>query len=100
MRYRCHLCKLNPSPSTVPAAPASLRPPKAEAFIGIDFHKRYSVYHVLDLDGLDLAKGCINPMKPGDFAELVGRWQRPRVVFEASMNCLRASGSAVRLRYS
>ena len=87
------------TPSTVPATPASLRPPKAEAFISIDFHKRYSVYHVLDPDGLDLAKGRINHTESGDFAELVGRWKRPRVVFEASMNCLRASGSAVRLRY-
>ena len=28
------------TPSTVPTTPASLLPPKAEAFIGIDFHKR------------------------------------------------------------
>ena len=47
------------TPSTVPTTPASLRPPKADAFIGIDFHKRYSGYHVFDPDGLDLAKGRI-----------------------------------------
>ena len=69
---------------TVPTTPASLRPPKAEAFIGIDFYKRYSVYH-----GLDLAKGRINHTEPEEFAALVGRWKRPRVIFEASMNCLR-----------
>jgi hypothetical protein len=28
---------------------------KPDAFIGIDYHKRYSVYHVLDAEGKDLA---------------------------------------------
>ena len=71
------------TPSTVSATPASLRPPKADAFIGIHFHKRYSVYHVFDPDGLDLVKGRISPTEPGDFAALVGRWKRPWVVFAA-----------------
>lgn len=35
---------------------------------------------------------------PHDFATLVKRWPNPRIVFEASMNCLRAEGSAVWLR--
>ena len=58
----------------------------ADAFIGIDFHKRYSVYHVVDVEGKDLAKGRIEHRLPHEFAELVQRWKRPRVVFEATMN--------------
>ena len=61
------------TPSTVPTTPASLRPPKADVFTGIGVHKRYSVYHVLDSDGLELAKGRIDHAEPEDFADLVRR---------------------------
>ena len=44
----------------------------ADAFIGIDFHKRYSVYHVVDVVGKDLAKGRIEHRSPHEFAEQVG----------------------------
>jgi transposase len=60
--------------------------PEPDAFIGIDYHKRYSVYHVLDPKGKDLAKGRIDHVTPAAFLELVRRYQRPRVVFEATMN--------------
>ena len=59
---------------------------KADAFIGIDFHKRYSVYHVVDGDDNDLAKGRIEHHSPEAFVLLVKRWKHPRVVFEACMN--------------
>jgi hypothetical protein len=59
---------------------------KANAFIGIDFHKRYSVYHSIDNDGRDLAKCRIEHHSPHEFAVLVKRWKHRRVVFEASMN--------------
>lgn len=55
-------------------------------FIGIDFHKRYSVYHVIDAAGRDLAQGRIDHRCPWEFATLVQRWSPVRVVFEASMN--------------
>ena len=61
-------------------------PVEPGAFIGIDYHKRYSVYHVLDPKGKDLAKGRIDHTAPDAFIELVRRYQRPRVVFEATMN--------------
>lgn len=38
-----------------------------DAFIGIDFHKRYSVFHVVDADGKDLAKGRIEHHSPQEF---------------------------------
>ena len=59
---------------------------KPDAFIGIDYHKHYSVFHVVDGEGKDLAKGRIEHHSPQGFVQLVKRWQRPRVVFEATMN--------------
>lgn len=59
---------------------------EAATFIGIDYHKRYSIHHVIDAAGNDLAKGRIEHHSPQDFAALVKRWPNPRVVFEASMN--------------
>jgi transposase len=59
---------------------------ESASFIGIDYHKRYSVYHVVDAAGNSLAKGRIEHHSPQDFAALVRRWPNPRVVFEASMN--------------
>lgn len=69
--------------STAPAIPALRKP---DAFIGIDYHKSYSVYHVVDAEGVELAKGRIQHVCPEAFCDLVRRWQRPRVVFEATMN--------------
>lgn len=59
---------------------------EAATFIGIDYHKRYSVWHAVDAAGSDLGKGRIEHHSPHDFATLVKRWPNPRVVFEASMN--------------
>ena len=59
---------------------------ESATFIGIDYHKHYSIYHVIDAAGNDLAKGRIEHQSPQDFAALVKRWPNPRVVFEASMN--------------
>ena len=55
-------------------------------FIGIDYHKKYSVWHAVDAAGSDLGKGRIEHHSPHDFATLVKRWPNARVVFEASMN--------------
>ena len=59
-----------------------------KAFIGIDYHKRYSVYHVVDETGKDVAKGRIDHATPDEFGKLVERFPGCRVAFEASMNCL------------
>ncbi len=59
---------------------------ESASFIGIDFHKKYSVWHAIDAAGSDLGKGRIEHHSPQDFATLVKRWPNPRVVFEASMN--------------
>ncbi len=56
------------------------------SFIGIDYHKRYSVYCVVDDHGEVLGQGRIEHAISGDFARLVERWPGCRVVFEASMN--------------
>ena len=56
------------------------------AFIGIDYHKAYSVYSVLNAQGDSLGHGRINHAHPEDFGALVPRWPGCRVVFEASMN--------------
>lgn len=58
----------------------------AATFIGIDYHKRYSVWHAVDAAGTDLGKGRIEHSSPHDFAALLKRWPNPHVVFEASMN--------------
>ena len=55
-------------------------------FIGIDYHKAYSVYSVLDLQGDSLGQGRIDHAHPEDFRALVRRWPGCRVVFEAGMN--------------
>ncbi|MBB5035765.1 IS110 family RNA-guided transposase [Prosthecobacter vanneervenii] len=59
---------------------------EAATFIGIDYHKKYSVWHAVDAAGCDLGKGRIEHHSPHDFATLVKRWPNPRVVFEATMN--------------
>jgi predicted NBD/HSP70 family sugar kinase len=55
-------------------------------YIGIDYHKHYSVYCVIDERGEELDRGRIEHVDPGDFVVLVKRWRDCRVVFEASMN--------------
>ena len=55
-------------------------------FIGIDYHKAYSVYNVLDVQGESLGQGRIDHAHPEDFRVLVRRWPGCRVVFEAGMN--------------
>jgi hypothetical protein len=52
-------------------------------FIGIDYHKAYSVYNVLDVQGESLGQGRIDHAHPEDFSALVRRWPGCRVVFEA-----------------
>jgi transposase len=59
---------------------------EAATFIGIDYHKRYSVFHAVDAAGRDLGKGRIEHHSPKGFAQMLARWPNPRVVFEASMN--------------
>jgi transposase len=59
---------------------------EAATFIGIDYHKKYSVWHAVNAAGFDLGKGRIEHHSPHDFATLVKRWPNPRIVFEASMN--------------
>ena len=50
-----------------------------KVFIGIDYHKRYSVYHVLDEAGKEVTKGRIEHATPDEFGKLVKRWsQRKR----------------------
>ena len=57
-----------------------------KVFIGIDYHKRYSVYHVLDEAGKEVTKGRIEHATPDEFGKLVKRWSQCRVAFEATMN--------------
>ena len=60
--------------------------PAGPAFIGIDYHKRYSVYCVVGEKGEVLAQGRIEHVWPEGFGALTRRWRGCRVVFEASMN--------------
>jgi hypothetical protein len=55
-------------------------------FIGVDYHKAYSVYSVLNAQGDSLGQGRIDHAHPEDFRALVRRWPGCRVVFEAGMN--------------
>jgi len=55
-------------------------------FIGIDYHKHYSVFCVVDSTGKTLERGRIEHHCPWQFGILVKRYPRCRVVFEASMN--------------
>jgi transposase len=56
------------------------------SFIGIDDHKRYSVFCVLDAQGVVLERGRIDHLCPEQLVALVRRWPGCRVVFEACMN--------------
>jgi len=55
--------------------------------IGIDFHKRYSVYCVIEnASGSILERGRIDHATPDLFVELAKRYPKARVVFETTMN--------------
>jgi transposase len=56
------------------------------SFIGIDYHKRYSVFCVLNAQGGFMDRGRIDHGCPEQFIALVRRWPGCRVVFEACMN--------------
>ena len=64
----------------------SVQPAGVPTFIGIDYHKAYSVYCVLDAQGSNLERGGIDHARPEDFRTLVRRRAGCHVVFEASMN--------------
>ncbi|MEX2577817.1 MAG: hypothetical protein WD342_02070 [Verrucomicrobiales bacterium] len=57
-------------------------------FAGIDYHKRYSVVHVLDADGATVKKGRVAPNSLGGFAGFFSGFPAGsvRAVFESSMN--------------
>jgi transposase len=63
-----------------------VQPAGVPTFIGIDYHKAYSVYCVLDAQGSNLERGRIDHACPEDFRTLVRRWPGCHLVFEASMN--------------
>jgi hypothetical protein len=50
---------------------------EAATFIGIDYHKRYSLWYAIDAAGCDLGKGRIEHHSPENFATLVKRWANP-----------------------
>jgi len=50
---------------------------EAATFIGIDYHKKYSVWHAVDAAGSDLRKGRSEHHSPHDFTTLVKRWPNP-----------------------
>jgi len=58
-------------------------------FAGIDYHKRYSVVHVLDAAGATVKKGRVEPNSLGGFAGFFSGFPAGsvRAVFESSMNC-------------
>ena len=64
---------------------SSIQSTSERFFIGIDYHKRYSVYCVIDAAGEVRQRGRIEHARPGDLALLLRKWPG-RVVFEASMN--------------
>ena len=55
-------------------------------YIGIDYHKRYSVHCVIDERGGVLERGRIEHQRAEEFGHLVKRWPGCRTVFESSMN--------------
>lgn len=58
-------------------------------FAGIDYHKRYSVVHVMDAAGATVKKGRVEPNSLGGFAGFFAEFPKGsvRAVFESSMNC-------------
>jgi hypothetical protein len=55
-------------------------------FIGIDYHKAYSVFCVVNAGGEVMERGRIEHVNAQAFSVLVRRWPGCRVVFEAGMN--------------
>jgi hypothetical protein len=47
---------------------------EAATFTGIDYHKRYSVFHAVDAAGPDLGKGRIEHHCATRFAQMLSRW--------------------------
>ncbi|MFM8981774.1 MAG: hypothetical protein ACKOLA_02505 [Spartobacteria bacterium] len=56
------------------------------SYIGIDFHKRYSVFCAIDSADRILERGRIDHSTPQLFIDLVKRHPGCRVVFETTMN--------------
>jgi transposase len=52
----------------------------------VDFHKRYSVYCIVDGAGIVLERGRIEHQQHEQFGVLMRRWPGRRVVMEATMN--------------
>jgi len=69
---------------------ASHTPPsivtEAATFIGIDYYKKYSVWHAVDAAGSDLGKGRIEHHSPHDFATLIKRFASTRMGEGMKMN--------------
>ena len=56
-------------------------------YAGIDYHKHYSVVHVLDRKGQTVAKGRVNGNTPEGFQALLGELDgQVRCVFESTIN--------------
>lgn len=57
-------------------------------YAGIDYHKNYSVVHLLDEEGATLRQGRVDGNRPAGFAALLGGFEPGQVhcVFEATMN--------------
>lgn len=73
-----------PTNTLVGAAP---QPDPSTRYLGIDFHKRYSVFAVVDHAGGRIAHGRIEGNARAAFRELIAAYgPRPRVVLEAGMN--------------
>ena len=63
-------------------------------FAGIDYHNRYSVVHVLDVAGVKLKTGRIEPNSLPGFAAFFAGFApgTVRAVFESSMNRIMGRG--------
>ena len=72
------------------AMKSTIENPQTEAvqrvYIGIDYHKKYSTYAVIDEAGESVERGRIDHRRPEDFKALVKGWPEVRVVFEATSN--------------
>ena len=60
--------------------------PSGPFYIGIDFHKHYSVFCVIDDRNTILERGRIDHKIPIGFELLIKRYPGCRVVFETTMN--------------
>jgi len=60
--------------------------PSGPFYIGIDFHKHYSVFCVIDESGSIIERGRIDHKIPVGFENLVKKYPGCRVVFETTMS--------------